>query len=185
MSNLIDIQNSLLVVIDVQHRLASAMPEDKRNQLLKQVSVLLQASQTLSVPTLVTEQYPKGLGPTEAELAEVLAENTPIIEKTCFSCLNSPSFIEKLNATGRKQIILTGMEAHICVLQTAMECQAAGLQVFVVEDGICSRKQDNKDNAIHRLRQAGVVVTNTESVLFEWLRDAQHSEFRTLSKLII
>jgi nicotinamidase-related amidase len=77
------------------------------------------------------------------------------------------------------------MEAHICVLQTAMECQAAGFQVFVVEDGICSRRQDNKDNALHRLRQAGVVVTNTESVLFEWLRDAQHSEFRTLSKLII
>lgn len=185
MSNLIDTQNSLLVVIDVQHRLASAMPEDIRNQILKQVSVLLQASNILSVPTLVTEQYPKGLGHTEAELTEVLAENTPVIEKTCFSCLNSSNFAEQLKASGRKQIILTGMEAHICVLQAAMELQEEGFDVFVVEDGICSRKQENKDNAIQRLRQAGVVVTNTESVLFEWLRDAQHSEFRTLSKLIV
>lgn len=185
MSNLVDTQNSILVVIDIQQRLASAMPEDIKNQVLKQVGVILQAGETLSVPTFVTEQYPKGLGHTEEELAELLAENTPIIEKTCFSCLNSFSFAEKLQASGRKQIILTGMEAHICVLQTAMELQAEGFEVFVVEDGICSREQENKDNAIDRLRQAGVVVTNAESVLFEWLRDAQHSEFRTLSKLII
>ncbi|MFW5427315.1 MAG: isochorismatase family protein, partial [Methylophagaceae bacterium] len=94
-------------------------------------------------------------------------------------------FMSSLRASHRRQVILTGMEAHICVLQTALALLAQGFEVFVVEDAICSRTQQNQDNALQRLRQAGVIITNTESVLFEWLSDAKHPKFRTLSKLIV
>ena len=92
--------------------------------------------------------------------------------------------METVQRSRRKQIILAGMEAHVCVLQTALELHATGLQIFVVEDAVCSRRMKNKINALARLRQAGVIVTNTESVLFEWLRDAGHEHFKTISALI-
>lgn len=183
--SLIETQSSLLVVIDVQQRLAAAMPQETKDQVIKQIGVLLQASEALAVPTVVTEQYPKGLGPTEPALTQATSEKLNTIEKTCFSCLHCRTFADQVDGSNKKQIILTGMEAHICVLQTALDLQHSGYQVFVVEDAVCSRTQANKDNAMHRLRQEGVIVTNTESVLFEWLRDAQHPEFKTLSKLII
>jgi len=90
-----------------------------------------------------------------------------------------------LRASHRRQVILTGMEAHICVLQTALALLAQGFQVFVVEDAVCSRSQQNQDNAMQRLRQAGVIITNAESVLFEWLADAKHPQFKALSQLIV
>lgn len=182
---LLETSNSLFVVIDVQQRLASAMTAETKEQVTDQIAVLLQASQTLTVPTIVTEQYPKGLGPTEPELAQYIDGDVHVVEKTCFSCLHSKSFADLVDSSGRQQIVLTGMEAHICVLQTAIELQETGYQVFVVEDAVCSRKKANQDNAMQRLKQVGVIVTNTESVLFEWLRDAKHAEFKTLSKLII
>ena len=184
-TSLLATSDSVFVIIDVQQRLAGAMPAEINNQVLKQLVVLLQATQVLAIPTLVTEQYPKGLGPTEAELTEHFGDAIKVIEKTCFSSLNSDEFAKQIAATGRQQIILTGMEAHICVLQTALQLQEKGYQVFVVEDAVSSRVKANQDNAMHRLRQAGVVVTNTESVLFEWLRDAKHTYFKTLSRLIV
>jgi len=173
-----------LVLIDIQQRLMSAMPESVREPLIKQVSVLLQAAETLDIPVLITEQYPKGLGPTEADLLSLSPANNPI-EKTCFSCADSDEFMMNLRTSQRRKVILTGMEAHICVLQTALALQGQGYQVFVVEDGISARTVQNQNNALERLRQAGVIITNTESVLFEWLKDAKHPAFRTLSKLII
>lgn len=144
--------------------------------------MLLQSAGLLSVPALFTEQYPKGLGPTLPELASWLAPESKI-EKTCFSCCGSENFQTSLIDI-RPQIILAGMEAHICILQTAMQLCDMGKTVFVVEDAVLSRNPSNKSNALQRLRQAGVIVTNTESVVFEWLEVAEGDAFKQISKLI-
>lgn len=172
------------MVVDTQTRLAAAMAQSARDHVLRNGTILLQSAALLDVPVLITEQYPKGLGRTEPTLTQHLSPSTPIFEKTCFSCSGAAGFMETVQRSQRKQIVLAGMEAHVCVLQTAMELHATGLQIFVAEDAVCSRHLENKINALARLRQAGVIVTNTESVLFEWLRDASHEHFKTISALI-
>lgn len=176
--------HSQLLLIDTQQRLAEAMDEDVLESLIKHSGILIEAANALQIPVLHTEQYPRGLGPTLPALREKLTAEQSACEKTGFSCCAAPGLNERLNDAVRTQIILTGMEAHICVLQTAIELQQRGKTVFVVEDAVCSRKKRNFKNALARLRQAGCIVTNTESVLFEWLRDAQHPQFKALSKLI-
>ncbi len=166
---------SALVVIDIQERLAAVMP--MREAVVRATGILLEAAARLDVPVLVTEQYPKGLGATVPGVACKLPQGTPRIEKTCFSaCAALP--------LTRPQVVLTGMEAHVCVLQTALELVAAGREVFVVRDAVCSRTEANYSNALARMQAAGVILTNTESVIFEWLRDAAHEQFRAVSKLI-
>lgn len=151
------------------------MPE--RASVVRATCILLEAAARLDVPVLVTEQYPKGLGPTAPELAINLPKGSVRVEKTSFSaCAALP--------LTRPQVVIAGMEAHVCVLQTALELSAAGRDVFVVADAVCSRTAANYANALDRLRAAGIVVTNSESVLFEWLRDAANEHFRALSKLI-
>lgn len=167
--------DSALVVIDIQERLAAVMPA--REAVVRATGILLEAAARLDVPVLLTEQYPKGLGSTVPEVACKLPGGSPRMEKTCFSaCAALP--------LTRPQVVLAGMEAHVCVLQTALELAAAGREVFVVADAVCSRTEANSSNALARLRAAGVTITNTESVVFEWLRDASHEHFRALSKLI-
>ncbi|HKJ22016.1 MAG TPA: hydrolase [Gammaproteobacteria bacterium] len=170
------------MLIDIQQKLAAAMEPPVREQLLRNTGILSQAANALGIPVVHTEQYPKGLGPTEPELADHLHD--PAIEKTCFSCYRAPGFAEQLRRNGRRQIVLGGMESHVCVLQTAVQLAEHGYQVFVVEDAIASRRKLHHRNALARLRQAGISVIMTESALFEWLRDAKHEQFRTLSKLI-
>jgi len=166
---------SSLVLIDIQERLASVMPE--RAAVLHAAGILLEAARRLGIPVFVTEQYPKGLGSTVAEVAAKLPPGTTRVEKTCFSAGAS------LTLT-RPQVVIAGMEAHVCVLQTALELAADGREVFVAADAVCSRAEANYGNALARMQSAGVIVSNTESVIFEWLRDASHEEFRALSKLI-
>lgn len=176
---------SVLVLIDIQERLMAAMPQGVRVRVVEQMKTLIMAANTLSVPVVVTEQYPKGLGHTEVELKNCLKEDVNIIEKTSFSCINADGFLTPIEESGRKQIILTGMETHICILQTALDLQQQGFQVFVVEDAVSSRAKTNQYNALQRLRNAGVIITTVESVIFEWLGDANHPEFKNLAKLII
>lgn len=176
--------NSVLVIIDVQERLAAAMSPGVRAGVMRNVSILLKAATLLGVPTLVTEQYPKGLGPTVAPVAEMLPGGTRRFEKTCFSCAGAASFSAALDESGRTQVILAGMEAHVCVLQSALELCAVRQGVFVIEDACCSRNREHHANAMHRLRAAGAVVANTESVVFEWLRDARHEQFKAISALL-
>ena len=176
--------DSVLVIIDLQERLAAAMVPASRTGVIRNVRILLEAATRLGVPVLVTEQYPKGLGPTVAQVVEMLPGGTPRLEKTCFSGASAERFVTALEASGRTQVILAGMEAHVCVLQSALELRAVRQGVFVVEDACCSRKQEHHANAMHRLRAAGVVVTNTESVVFEWLRDARHEHFKAISALL-
>lgn len=177
------VEKSFLVVIDVQQRLMSAMPESDRHTMLSQLETLIQAANLLDVPVSITEQYPKGLGATESVITDCVPDVVPL-EKTCFSCVGVDEFMTTLRSSHRRSVILTGVEAHICVLQTAFALHAQGYHVSVVEDAVTSRNQANKDNALYRLRQADVVITNVESVIFEWLGDAQHPQFKTLSKLL-
>lgn len=171
---------SHLVIIDVQQKLCGVMDEAALAKVVKNCSILLQAAKLLNIPALHTEQYPKGLGATLPELSQHLGSP---IEKTSFSCGDEPKFSAKLRGD-RPQLILAGMEAHICVLQTALQLQASGKQVFVVEDAVISRNEDHCYNALQRLQHAGVIVTNTESVVFEWLKVAEGEAFKQISRLV-
>ena len=175
---------SALVIVDIQDKLAPAMPPDGRREVLATVQALLTAADELSVPVVATEQYPKGLGETVSDVSDHFPENAQVVSKDTFSCCGEQGFTDALAATGRNQVVIVGMEAHVCVVQTAVELLEAGFTPFVVADGVCSRRPAHKANALDRLRAAGVVVTNVESTLFEWLQRAGTDEFRKLSKLI-
>jgi hypothetical protein len=173
---------SQLVMIDVQTKLAAVMPTDAMQTVLKHCNILAQAAALLDVPVTLSEQYPKGLGHILPELSALLPK-LQAVEKITFSCLADPKFVRQLTRD-HSQIVMTGMEAHICVLQTALDLLASGKQVFVVEDAVISRNPANKTNAISRMREAGCIITNTESVVFEWLGKAEGDIFKTVSKLI-
>jgi hypothetical protein len=181
---LLSADQSLFILVDVQARLAAAMPEDDRARVLRQGAALLRGAGLLQVPVMVSEQYPKGLGHTEPALAEAFPASATVIEKTCFACGGEQAFGEAIAAQHRPQVVIAGMEAHVCVLQTALMLHDEGYHVFVVEDAVSSRDPANRQNAMARLRQAGVTVTNAESVLFEWMRDARHPQFKAVSALI-
>jgi nicotinamidase-related amidase len=166
----------------MQVKLAPAMAADALQNVVKNCGILGQAANLLAVPIIATEQYPQGLGETLPELKTHLT-TAKIISKTAFSACGEPKFNQQLQREN-SHIILAGMEAHICVLQTALDLLRANKQVFVVEDAIISRNQTNKANAIARLQAVGCVITNTESVLFEWLGNANHDAFKAISKLI-
>lgn len=173
---------SQLVIVDMQEKLASAMPAAALKNVTKNCGILAQAVALLNVPTALTEQYPQGLGTTLPEIKQHL-QGVKAITKTAFSACGEPKFNQQLQREN-SHIILAGMESHICVLQTALDLIEAGKTVFVVEDAVLSRTPANKTNALARLQQAGAVITNTESVLFEWLGNANHEAFKALSKLI-
>ena len=176
--------DSVLVAIDIQGRLASAMPADDLGCFMQSASVLLRAAVHLDVPILSTEQYPQGLGETLPEIRQHYPESASCMTKTGFSCCAADGFTDSLQRLHRRQVILAGMETHVCVLQTALDLQQRGFEVFVPEDSVCARSRQRTANALARLRQAGIVVTHSESVLFEWLRDAQHPQFKAVSKLV-
>lgn len=173
---------SQFVMIDVQSRLAGVMPTDALQTVVKNCGILAQTANMLDVPIVVTEQYPQGLGHTVPELSALIPDVSPI-EKIVFSCVAEPRFNRQLTRD-RSQIILAGMEAHICIVQTALDLIAAGKQVFVVDDAVISRNPANKANAIARMREAGCIITNAESVAFEWLGAAGGDAFKAVSRLI-
>ena len=184
-SFLCEADNSYLLLIDIQGKLSAAIPDKVISRLRTNIEILLTAANKLDVPVMATAQYPKGLGPIEDFITNRLNDQAQVYDKTCFSCLGAPGLAEDLAMSGRKQVIVTGMEAHICVLQTAFELRKTGMEVFVVNDAIASRKLSSYDTALHRMTQGGINIVTTESVLFEWLKDASHEHFRELSKLII
>ncbi len=175
---------SQLLVIDVQQRLQAAMERKVAARIARHTERLIRAACLLDIPVHHTEQYPRGLGETLPELKALLPGKG--FEKTCFSCCGAEGLSAALDepAKGRGQIILCGMESHVCVLQTALELQTRGFAVFVVEDACCARDKHHHKNAMARLRAAGVVVSNHESVMFEWLRDAAHEHFKAISALL-
>lgn len=178
---LIERDRSALLVIDLQERLAVAM--EGRDEAIANAAVLVQAARRLGVPVLASEQYPRGLGPTVPELKPLIPEGA-VVAKTAFSCCDEPAWREQLEAAARPQAILAGIEAHVCVLQTALGLKALGLEVAVVADATASRKSASKEAALDRLRAHGVEVVTTEMVVFEWLKMAGTPEFKELSRLI-
>lgn len=184
MTNLLSENNSLLIVVDIQSKLSAAMDERDATQMTTNTCRLVEAAGLLNIPVLLTEQYPQGLGPTDSAITDLLSEDTLIFDKTGFSCCAADGFTETIASTERKQIILVGQETHVCVLQTALELMDLGYQVYVAEDAVCSRKAEHKHYALQRMKQQGATITNHESVLFEWLRDAKHPEFKRISALI-
>ncbi len=177
-----DANQSQLVVIDIQTKLCQVMPAEAMQTVIKNTGILLQAANLLQVATVATEQYPQALGETTPDVSQYFGGIKPIA-KTAFSACAEPKFKAHCQRD-KSQIILVGLETHICVLQTALDFIAQGKQAFVVEDAVISRNPNNKANAIARMRDAGCSITNTESVLFEWLGNAQHEAFKVLSKLI-
>lgn len=177
-----DVGLSQLIVVDMQSRLLAVMHTEAMQEVMKNCSILLRSATLLNVPLVVTEQNPMGLGYTAPELTALLAETRPV-EKITFSCLAEPKFKRQLTSD-RTHIVIAGLEAHICVLQTALDLIVEGKQVFVVEDAVISRNPANKANALARLRHEGCIVTNTESLVFEWLGAAGGDAFKVISKLI-
>lgn len=176
-----------LVVVDVQDSLARAMPADTFPRVTRNLAVLAAAARTLGLPALVTEQYPKGLGRTVAPVAEALAAGgTPLvpIEKMDFACTAVPAFREALAATGRRTVVLTGVESHVCVLQTALGLLEAGYTVQVPADAVASRTAANRQVGLDLMALAGAVVTSTETVVFQLLGRAGTPEFKALAPLL-
>jgi nicotinamidase-related amidase len=175
---------SQLLIIDAQERLAAAMPEEALTRTVGNINRLIGAARLLELPIITTEQYPQGLGRTIAPIREQLPASASPTEKTCFSCCTASGFERALTSQPeRKQVVLVGMEAHICIVQTASGLQRWGYQVFVAADAICSRDPANAENALARMRHSGIHVTNTESVAFEWVGDSSHPRFREMSRL--
>jgi nicotinamidase-related amidase len=175
--------NAVLIVVDVQERLCAAMDQDALHQLVRNTGILLESARELSLPVMFTEQYVKGLGPTVAEL-KGRASGASFYEKLAFSCCGSEEFVNQLKRSGRKQVIVAGMETHVCVLQTVFDLLAEGFAVHVVKDAVMSRSSDNKQTAMEAMMLAGAVPTSTESVVFQLLKVAGSESFRTLSKLV-
>ncbi len=172
---------SVLVVVDVQDKLLAKMPTAAA--LVSSVGFVLDVANLLSIPVRATEQYPKGLGPTAADIARRLPQ--PIPAKTAFSCCGADGFVADLKATGRTAVVLAGMETHVCVAQTAFDLLAAGFAVFLPVDAVSGRHDLDHATALRRLEHAGAVLTTAEAVAFEWVRDAAHPQFKAVSKLVI
>jgi nicotinamidase-related amidase len=173
--------NAVLVAIDFQERLFPAMHD--KEKLLRSVVKLIRGVRALEVPVIFTEQYPKGLGPTIPEIKELLPDMKPV-EKVCFSCGDSEAFSKTLEGLKRHQVLIAGIEAHICVYQTAMALARAGYEVQVVSDGVSSREPENKAVAMQKLSAVGVLPTTTEMALFELLRVAQGDKFKQISNIV-
>ena len=174
-------ESSVVVVIDIQDKLLPKIPTAAA--LVRNTGFVLDVAAALAVPVRATEQYPKGLGPTTAEIARRLPAALPA--KTTFSCCGAGTFLEELQMLQRPNVVLVGMETHVCVAQTALDLLNAGLHVFLPVDALAARGQLDHDTALRRLEQAGAVPTTAEAVAFEWMCDAAHPQFKAVSALII
>ena len=180
---LISKSDSCLLIIDVQERLAPAMHDPRR--VIDGCSRLLKGADILNVPVIITEQYPKGLGNSIFDIKDSAPQNALYFQKTSLSALQEDGFIEQLNTLGKKQIVIAGIEEHICVLQTAVELKEKGFDVFIVTDASGCRTTENENIALKRFQQENIYLTTVEMVLFEWLRKAGTPEFKDIQNRLI
>jgi nicotinamidase-related amidase len=178
---MLDIQNCCLVVVDVQGKLAQLMYD--KQVLFKNIQILIKAANILNIPILWCQQCPDALGPTIPEIAQLLTDNEPI-DKSAFSCYGNEQFNIKLNELKKQQVLLCGIETHVCIYQTAADLLAKGFSVDLVADAVSSRTTENKQIAINRMAAKGINISCTEMALFELLRTAEHPQFRQIAKLI-
>jgi len=183
----VDPAQAALLIVDVQDRLAAAMPDEARARCQKNVGVLLQLARRAHIPVVVSEQYPKGLGPTVAAIEDQLrGEGLAVqrFEKLEFACPEAPAFAPIWNQLRREQWLVTGMEAHICVYQSARALLARGAQVQVIADAVASRTPENLKVGLDLAERAGAIVTSTETVVFDVLGRAGTDDFKALSRLV-
>jgi nicotinamidase-related amidase len=171
----------VVLVVDIQTRLLAKMP--RAGDLLRNSGFLLDVATALGVPVLATEQYPKGLGPTEPTIADRFT--SPPVVKTAFSCWGAQGFSEQLARSAKPNVVLVGMETHVCIAQTALDLRLAGYGVCIPVDAVASRGETDHAVALRRLEAAGCIPGTVESVAFEWLRDAGHPEFKAVSRLVV
>jgi len=170
-------ENSLLVIVDIQEKLARTMRD--RDRVVRNTAKLIRAARELSVPLMVTEQYPDGLGRTLPELESLLINAEPI-DKMTFSCCREDRFTNALSIENRSHIIVCGMEAHICVMQTALDLRHRDYSVGVVQDAVCSFNQRDFEIAVDRMRDEGVRMLSTEMIIYELMHKAGTEEFKAL-----
>jgi len=175
---------SQLLIIDSQERLAAAMPADELQQVVANINRLITAAKSVGVPVIATQHNSKGLGPIIESVRNNLPANAQPTEKTAFSCCTAPGFERAISAyPDRRQLIVVGMESHICIVQTVAGLQRWGYQVFVPEDAVISRKPAFKSNVLARMRHSGIQVVCSESVGFEWIEDSSQACFREVWSL--
>lgn len=181
----LDPAHTLLVVVDVQEKLAAVMPQPSMDRLQASTLLLLEAARLLGVTIVASEQYPKGLGPTIAPIGDKLrAMGIEPVAKTTFDALGEPRIAAAVAARAPRAAVVAGMETHICVFQTARELARRGLEVHVVSDAVASRREENRVLGLGLCERAGAVITSAEAVVFDWLERAGTEEFRTVSKLV-
>jgi len=169
-----------LLVVDMQARLVPAVLDGEA--ILQRASILLAAAARLAVPVAVSEQYPQGLGATDGRLR--LPADAVVLPKTAFSCLREPAIANHLERLARRQIVVCGMETHVCVLQTALDLRRNGYEAFVAADAVGSRAAQRRQLGLDRMRAAGVAIVDSEMVVFEWLERAATDAFRELVRLL-
>ena len=174
-------ENTVGLIVDIQERLFPVM--HKKEELIKNTIILIEGLQELEIPLLLTQQYSKGLGETIPEIKSKITSFKPI-EKRAFSCCDEPYLTQKLSELKAKNIILCGIETHVCVLQTAVDLKDAGFNPIVVMDCVSSRKVENIELAKERFRFEGIMMTSMESILFELTRSSEAAGFKAISKLV-
>jgi nicotinamidase-related amidase len=175
-------EDALFLIVDFQEKIANAMQH--REPIEMEILRLAQGMKILGVPILITEQYRKGLGATTAAIANELQKIEPI-EKMTFSCCGNETFWQAIHEKNRRQIIVSGIETHVCVQQTVLDLIANGYQAHIPIAAVGSRCDANRDNALQRMEKAGAILTNSESILFELLIEACGEDFKAVRKLIV
>lgn len=174
-------ENTVLVIVDVQGKLAQLMHE--KEKLYENLQKIIQGAKILNLPIIWMEQYPKGLGPTIPEIATLLPHQQAI-SKTSFSCCDESGFLTKLNAIGRHQVLICGIETHVCIHQTALDLIELGHEVQIVTDAVSSRTKENKEIGLQKMAIEGAKLTSVEMALFELLQIAGSEEFKAISKIL-
>ncbi len=176
--------NSILIMTDVQDKLVNMLEDKNKIEACEKSLKLIQAAEILKIDTIITEQYPRGLGQTIEPVRNFLGEKYTPYEKTYFSILKEENIYEAIKKTGKKQAVVFGIEAHICVFQTAVELKEKGFEVFVVQDVSFSRKDEEKNIALKNLRHMGILTPSLETVLFLWLEGSKNPNFKPVQALI-
>jgi nicotinamidase-related amidase len=179
-----DPSNTVLLVIDIQERLAAAMPGDVSERVVRNASILVKSAREFSLPVMVSEQYPRGLGATVGEIKALLPEGTTPIEKVAFSCCAVPAFQSLLDRLGQQSVILCGIETHVCVLQTALDLLQSGRRVYVAADAAGSRTKQNWRIGLDLMRRGGAVIGSTETFAFALLGSAGSEAFKRISQMV-
>lgn len=180
--NILNKTQTALVVVDLQEAFRLAIPDFA--SIIEKTVTVIRGCQLLDIPIFVTEQYPKGLGKTAEEILMSFGEDLEIIEKTTFSSCGASLFVEKLKAANAKQVLICGIEAHICVNQTAHDLLNSGFQVHLLQDCVSSRTTHDKHTGIEKMYRSGVIPSNVEMALFELLHDSKHEKFKEIQALI-